>query len=104
MGFKGSLVRIQPSRPFCFALGYSRRLSMTGFAEQVLRSSSQKAYSYTIERSRTTNKKGGVLMDNKQEFQPANIHFERRRFKRISGTYVVSYAPIKGEELKFDIS
>jgi len=43
-------------------------------------------------------------MDNKQEFQPANIHFERRRFKRISGTYVVSYAPIKGEEIKFDIS
>ena len=43
-------------------------------------------------------------MDNKQEFQPTNVHFERRRFKRIGGTYVVSYAPIKGEEIKFDIS
>lgn len=43
-------------------------------------------------------------MDNKQEFQPTNVHFERRRFKRISGTYVVSYAPIKGEEIKFDVS
>jgi c-di-GMP-binding flagellar brake protein YcgR len=43
-------------------------------------------------------------MDNKQEFQPTNIRFERRRFKRVNGTYVVSYAPIKGEEVKFDVS
>nr|MBU1328378.1 hypothetical protein [Candidatus Omnitrophota bacterium] len=43
-------------------------------------------------------------MDNKQESQPGNIQFERRRFKRINGSYIVSYAPIKSEELKFDIS
>ena len=43
-------------------------------------------------------------MDNKQEFQPDNVRFERRRFKRISRNYIVSYAPIRSEELKFDIS
>lgn len=43
-------------------------------------------------------------MDNEQDFQPANIHIERRKFKRIKGTFIVSYAPIKGEEVKFDVS
>ena len=43
-------------------------------------------------------------MDNEQESQPDNIRLERRRFKRISGSYIVSYAPMKSEELKFDIS
>ncbi len=43
-------------------------------------------------------------MDNKQESQPDNARFERRRFKRISRTYIVSYVPMEGEELKFDIS
>jgi c-di-GMP-binding flagellar brake protein YcgR len=43
-------------------------------------------------------------MDNKDEFQPGNIKFERRRFKRIDGNYVVSYVPVEGEELKSDIS
>jgi hypothetical protein len=43
-------------------------------------------------------------MDNKQESQPDNVRFERRRFKRISRSYIVSYAPIRSEELKFDIS
>ena len=48
--------------------------------------------------------KGGVILDNKQESQPDNVRLERRRFKRISGSYIVSYAPMKSEELKFDIS
>ena len=43
-------------------------------------------------------------MDNKQESPLDNIKFERRIFKRVNGTYVVSYAPIKGEEIKFDVS
>ena len=50
------------------------------------------------------NIKGGVILDNKQESQPDNVRFERRRFKRISGSYIVSYVPMKTEELKFDIS
>ncbi len=50
------------------------------------------------------NIKGGVILDNKQESQHDNVRFERRRFKRISGNYIVSYAPMKSEELKFDIS
>ncbi|OIO34274.1 MAG: hypothetical protein AUJ70_01500 [Candidatus Omnitrophica bacterium CG1_02_40_15] len=49
-------------------------------------------------------KKGGVILDNKQESQPDNVRLERRRFKRINGSYIVSYAPMKREELKFDIS
>jgi PilZ domain len=48
--------------------------------------------------------KGGVILDNKQECQPDDARFERRRFKRISRTYIVSYVPMEGEELKFDIS
>ncbi len=48
--------------------------------------------------------KGGVILDNKQESQPDDARFERRRFKRISRTYIVSYVPMEGEELKFDIS
>lgn len=44
-------------------------------------------------------------MDNKDELRSDDIRFERRRFKRINRSYVVSYAPIKkSEELKFDIS
>ena len=44
-------------------------------------------------------------MDNKQEErQRSNMKFERRRFKRIDGNYVVSYAYIEGEGLKFDVS
>jgi PilZ domain len=43
-------------------------------------------------------------MENKEDFQPDDIKFEKRKFKRINGTYIVSYAPIKGEDLKFDVS
>lgn len=43
-------------------------------------------------------------MENKEDSQPDDIKFEKRKFKRISGNYIVSYAPIKGEDLKFDIS
>lgn len=43
-------------------------------------------------------------MGDKQEYKPDNIIFERRRFKRISRNFVVSYAPIKTEEFKFDVS
>ena len=44
-------------------------------------------------------------MDNKQEeYQRSNMKFERRRFKRIDGNYVVSYAYLEGEGLKFDVS
>jgi len=43
-------------------------------------------------------------MENKEDFQPNDIKFEKRKFKRINGNYIVSYAPIKGEDLKFDIS
>lgn len=44
-------------------------------------------------------------MDNKQEeYQPSNAKFERREFKRISGSYVVSYSHLEGDELKFDVS
>jgi hypothetical protein len=50
------------------------------------------------------NKKGGVIMDNKHEFQPGSIKFERRKFKRIDGSYIVSYSPMEGETIKSDIS
>ena len=43
-------------------------------------------------------------MDDKQGSQPENIKFERRKFKRINGNYIVSYVPLKGEDLKSDIS
>ncbi len=43
-------------------------------------------------------------MENEGDFQPDDINFERRKFKRIGGSYVVSYVPIKGEDFKFDIS
>lgn len=43
-------------------------------------------------------------MDDKQGSQPENIKFERRKFKRINGSYIVSYAPLEGKELKFDVS
>ena len=43
-------------------------------------------------------------MENKEDFQQDYIKFEKRKFKRISRNYIVSYAPIKGEDLKFDIS
>ncbi len=43
-------------------------------------------------------------MDNKNESKPDNAQNERRQFKRISRNYVVSYAPIKSDELKFDVS
>jgi len=33
-----------------------------------------------------------------------DVKSERRRFKRINGNYIVSYAPIKGAEAKFDVS
>ncbi|MCX5693045.1 MAG: hypothetical protein NTX47_05115, partial [Candidatus Omnitrophica bacterium] len=43
-------------------------------------------------------------MDDKQGFQPDDIKFERRKFKRIDRSYIVSYAHLEGEELKFDVS
>ena len=43
-------------------------------------------------------------MEDKQKFQPSNIKFERRKFKRIRKNYVVSYTPVKSEKLKCDIS
>jgi len=43
-------------------------------------------------------------MENKEKSQPDNSKFERRKFKRISGNYIISYVPIKGEDLKFDVS
>jgi hypothetical protein len=43
-------------------------------------------------------------MDNQQEFKPGSIKFERRKFKRISRNYVISYVPIKSEDLKYDLS
>jgi len=43
-------------------------------------------------------------MDDKQGFQPDDIKFERRKFKRINRSYIVSYAHLEGEELKFDVS
>ena len=41
-----------------------------------------------------------IVMDNKEAPAP----FERRQFKRISKAYIVSYAIVSSEELKFDIS
>ncbi|MEK6733136.1 MAG: PilZ domain-containing protein [Candidatus Omnitrophota bacterium] len=43
-------------------------------------------------------------MGDKQEYQPSSIKLERRKFKRISKNYVISYTPVKSEKLKFDIS
>lgn len=44
-------------------------------------------------------------MEDKEKSQPdEDSKLERRKFKRISGSYVVSYVPIKGEDLKFDVS
>jgi len=43
-------------------------------------------------------------MENKEDSQPDYIKFEKRKFKRINGNYVISYIPIKGEDLKFDVS
>jgi c-di-GMP-binding flagellar brake protein YcgR len=43
-------------------------------------------------------------MDNKQEFQPDSVRIERRRFKRISANYIVSYSPMKSDNVKYDIS
>ena len=58
-----------------------------------------------FESSRPDQKyKGGVTMEDKQKFQPSNIKFERRKFKRIRKNYVVSYTPVKSEKLKCDIS
>lgn len=44
------------------------------------------------------------MMDNKNELRADDIKFERRKFKRINRNYIVSYAPVKSEEIKFDIS
>ena len=43
-------------------------------------------------------------MNNKHEGSYDGSQSEHRKFKRIDGTYIVSYAPIKGDELKFDVS
>ena len=43
-------------------------------------------------------------MENKEDSRPEDIKLERRKFKRINGSYIVSYAPIRGEDLKFDVS
>ena len=43
-------------------------------------------------------------MENKEKSQTDDIKFEKRKFKRINGNYVISYVPIKGEDLKFDVS
>jgi len=43
-------------------------------------------------------------MENEEDSQPDDIKLEKRKFKRIDGNYVVSYAPIKGEDLKSDVS
>lgn len=43
-------------------------------------------------------------MENEEDSQPDDIKLDKRKFKRIDGNYVVSYAPIKGEDLKFDVS
>lgn len=43
-------------------------------------------------------------MENKEEFQPDDIRFEQRKFKRVSKSYIVSYGLVKGEDLKFDVS
>ncbi|MDO8602768.1 MAG: PilZ domain-containing protein [Candidatus Omnitrophota bacterium] len=43
-------------------------------------------------------------MENKEELQPDDIKPERRKFKRINRSYIVSYAIVKGEDLKFDVS
>jgi len=43
-------------------------------------------------------------MDNQHEFQPDSVRPERRRFKRIDKSYVISYTPMEGEELKSDVS
>jgi PilZ domain len=58
-----------------------------------------------FESSRPDQKyKGGVIMDDKQEYQPSSIKLERRKFKRINKSYVISYTPVKSEKVKFDIS
>ncbi|MFA5389731.1 MAG: PilZ domain-containing protein [Candidatus Omnitrophota bacterium] len=43
-------------------------------------------------------------MDDKQGSSEGDVKFERRKHKRINGTYIVSYALMKGDELKFDVS
>ena len=43
-------------------------------------------------------------MDDQQEFRAENIQPEHRKFKRVSKNYIISYAPVKGEDLKFDVS
>lgn len=43
-------------------------------------------------------------MNNPEGSRPDNIKFERRKFKRISGSYVVSYASLETKELRFDVS
>ena len=48
--------------------------------------------------------KGSIIMDNKHGIPSDNAGFERRKFERVLGSYIVSYAPLKKEELKFDIS
>ena len=48
--------------------------------------------------------KGSIIMNDKQGIPSDNVRFERRRFKRVLGSYIVSYAPLEGEELKFDVS
>ena len=58
-----------------------------------------------FESSRPDQKyKGGVIMSDRQGYQSSGIEFERRKFKRISKNYVISYTPVKSEKLKFDIS
>ena len=42
--------------------------------------------------------------DKREEYQHSNMKSERRIFKRISGSYVISYAHLEGNELKFDLS
>ena len=57
-----------------------------------------------FESSRPDHNIKGIVMDNKEVPAPDDIKFERRQFKRISKTCIVSYAPVKSEEIKFDIS
>jgi len=43
-------------------------------------------------------------MENKEGAQPEEVRKERRRFKRINKSFIVSYAPITTEITKYDVS
>jgi hypothetical protein len=45
-----------------------------------------------------------LSMDDQREFQTDSVRPERRKFKRIDKSYVISYTPVEGEELKSDVS